>query len=412
MSIFSRIFRNRSPTSERFGWIPFWFGGTAAGQPVNEVTAMQITAVYACVRVLSEAIAGLPLHIYRENSEGKEKFVDHKLFRLLHDEPNEEMTAFVFRETMMTHLLLYGNSYSQIVRNGGGQVISLHPLLPDRMAIDRINGNLIYTYSPTNGSVIKLSRSEILHIPGLSFDGIVGYSPIAVAKNAIGMAIATEDYGARFFQNGAYPGGILKTANVVKDPDKLRTSWKSQFSGKNSHSIAVLEEGLEYQQIGIPPEEAQFLETRKFQIEEIARIFRVPLHLLGDLEHATFSNIEHLSLEFVKFSLQPWVVRIEESMQQALILPSEKGKITIRFNLDGLLRGDYASRMQGYAIGIQNGFLSPDDVRALEEMNPIDGGAGKKYYFNGNMIPIEKAGDQYSKTTTTTENFGGNKNGK
>jgi HK97 family phage portal protein len=241
---------------------------------------MQMTAVYACVRILAEAIAGLPLHLYRHaDDSSKHKAKEHPLYTLLHAEPNPEMTSFVFRETMMTHLLLWGNAYAQIIRNGKGQVAALYPLMPNRMQVDRDkNGKLYYQYTtsaedaPTmKGNSVVLDTSEVLHIPGLGFDGLVGYSPIAMAKNAIGMAIACEEYGAKFFANGAAPSGVLEHPGTVKDPTRLRDTWQGQFGGSaNSHKVAVLEEGMKYTPISISPEQAQFLQTRKFQINEIA----------------------------------------------------------------------------------------------------------------------------------------------
>ena len=414
MSVFSRLFRSRDKPRNRSGgnW-GFLFGGTTSGKPVNERTAMQASAVYACVRILSESIAGLPLHVYRYNKDGgKERMAFHPLAYLLHDAPNNEMTSFVWRETLMAHLLVYGNAYSQIVRNGNGQPIALYPLLPNKMDVSRNKaGDLCYTYyrdwdesgdRPRQGG-FTLRREEVLHIPGLGFDGLIGYSPIAMAKNAIGMALATEDYGAAFFANGANPGGVLEHPGVIKpeQADRLRESWQSQFGGANAHKVAVLEEGLKFHQMSIPPEQAQFLETRKFQINEIARIFRVPPHMVGDLDKSSFSNIEQQSLEFVKYTLDPWVVRWEQSLSQALLLPGEKRSVSIRFNLDGLLRGDYHSRMQGYSVGIQNGFYSVNDVRALEDLNLLpDSEGGNLHVLNGNMVKLADVGAAYKSTKT------------
>lgn len=405
MSIFSGLFRSRDKPKNRVGggW-SFLFGGTTSGKAVNERTAMQTSAVYACVRILAESVAGLPLHVYERTANGsKSTKPSHPLYRLLHDEPNREMTSFVFRETLMSHLLLWGNAYAQIIRDGRGFPIALYPLLPDRMAVDRNeSGELVYTYQSDKGQV-KLRRENILHIPGLGFDGLIGYSPIAMAKNAVGLALATEDYGATFFANGANPGGVLEHPGVIKpeQADRLRESWQSQFGGANAHKVAVLEEGLKFHQMSIPPEQAQFLETRKFQINEIARIFRVPPHMVGDLEKSSFSNIEQQSLEFVKYTLDPWVVRWEQSLQQALILPSEKATIFIKFNLDGLLRGDYQSRMQGYSTGIQNGFMSVNDVRGLEDMNLLTAEEGGDLHFvNGNMIKLADVGAAYKPNET------------
>ena len=381
----------------------FLFGGSTSGKSVNERSSMQMTAVYACVRILAEAIAGLPLHLYRHgNDASKHKAKEHPLYTLLHSEPNAEMTSFVFRETLMTHLLLWGNAYAQIIRNGKGQVAALYPLMPNRMQVDRDkSGKLYYQYTtsaedaPTmQGNSVVLDASEVLHIPGLGFDGLVGYSPIAMAKNAIGMAIACEEYGAKFFANGAAPSGVLEHPGTVKDPSRLRDTWQGQFGGSsNSHKVAVLEEGMKYTPISISPEQAQFLQTRKFQINEIARIFRVPPHMVGDLEKSSFSNIEQQSLEFVKYTLDPWVIRWEQALSRALLDPGEKLTHFFRFNVEGLLRGDYQSRMGGYATARQNGWMSANDIRALEDMDLIpkeDG--GDLFVINGNMLPISMAG--------------------
>lgn len=382
----------------------FLFGRTTSGKPVNERTAMQTTAVYACVRILAEAVASLPLHVYEYQDDGGKKLVhDHPLYYLLHDEPNPEMTSFVFRETLMSHLLIWGNAYAQIIRDGAGRVLGLYPLLPDKMEVQRDDkGNIYYVYSrnsdenPTFKEYgnIKLKAEDVLHIPGLGFDGLIGYSPIAMAKNAVGMTLACEEYGASFFANGANPGGVLEHPGVLKDPSKVRESWNSVYRGvNNAHKIAVLEEGMKYQQIGIPPEEAQFLETRKFQINEITRLYRIPPHMVGDLDKSSFSNIEQQSLEFVKYTLDPWVIRWEQSLQRSLLLPGEKGKYFIKLNVDGLLRGDYQSRMNGYAVGRQNGWFSANDIREMENMNPIpDEEGGNLYLVNGAMTKLADAG--------------------
>jgi len=399
------------PQNKVGGGFSFMFGGSNSGKAVNEKSAMQTTAVYACVRILAEAIAGLPLHLYEYNDTGgKERVPDHPLYYLLHDEPNPEMTSFVFRETLMSHLLLWGNAYAQVIRDGRGNPLSLYPLLPSKMEVSRAsNGELVYSYrmdkeenrENPKGGTITLRRDQVLHIPGLGFDGLLGYSPIAMAKNAVGLAIATEEYGAAFFQNGANPGGVLEHPGVVKNPEQLRESWYGQFGGSGkAHKIAVLEEGLKFHAIGIPPEQAQYLQTRKFQINEIARIFRVPPHMVGDLEKSSFSNIEQQSLEFVKYTLDPWVVRWEQSLQQSLILPTEKGKLFIKFNLDGLLRGDYKSRMEGYSTARQNGWMSANDIRELEDMNRIsEDEGGDLYLINGNMLPLKDAGAYTTKNT-------------
>jgi len=416
MNIFQGIFKARDKPKDTLGGsrYNFFFGSTSAGKPVNEHTAMQMTAVYSCVRILSETLAGLPLHVYKYNDNGgKEKHLTHPLYKLLHDEPNPEMTSFAFRETLMSHLLLWGNAYAQIIRNAHGEVLSLYPLMPNKMTVDRdSNGRLFYLYRRSSEDVpslgkdsqVYLTPADVLHIPGLGFDGLVGYSPIAMAKNAVGLAIATEEYGAKFFANGAAPGGVLEHPGTIKDPQKVKESWNAAYQGSaNSHRVAVLEEGMKYQPIGISPEQAQFLETRKFQINEIARIFRVPPHMLADLEKSSFSNIEQQSLEFVKYTLDPWVVRWEQSMCRALLSDSEKPTVFIKFNVDGLLRGDYASRMSGYATARQNGWMSANDIRELENLDRIPAElGGDLYLINGAMTKLQDAG-AFANTTGTED---------
>ena len=404
MGIFSGLFKSRDKPQNRTAGssYAFFMGGTTAGKLVTERSAMQMTAVYSCVRILAEAIAGLPVHLYRYTDDGgKEKALDHPLYLLLHDEPNPEMSSFVFRETLMTHLLLWGNAYAQVIRNGRGEVVALYPLMPNKMTVDRDDkGQLYYQYLRSTdeaggkNETVVLKPSDVLHIPGLGFDGLVGYSPIAMAKNAIGLAIATEEYGAKFFANGAAPSGVLEHPGTIKDPQRVREAWQSQFGGsQNSGKIAVLEEGMKYTPISISPEQAQFLETRKFQINEIARIFRVPPHMVGDLEKSSFSNIEQQSLEFVKYTLDPWVIRWEQSIQRTLLTPTEKKEYFVKFNVEGLLRGDYQSRMNGYATARQNGWMSANDIRELENLDriPAEDG-GDLYLINGNMLPLVHAG--------------------
>ena len=412
MNPFTRLFHPRDKPrvandSMNGSAYAFFMGGSSSGKHVNERSAMQMTAVYSCVRILSEAVAGLPLHLYQYAADGgKAKALDHPLYRLLHDEPNPEMTSFIFRETLMTHLLLWGNAYAQIIRNGKGEVLGLYPLMPAKMTVDRdARGALFYRYQRTNEDSPGLGKTEtvyldphdVLHIPGLGFDGLVGYSPIAMARNAIGMAIACEEYGAKFFANGANPGGVLEHPGTIKDPAKVRESWNSVYQGSgNSHRIAVLEEGLHFNPISISNEQAQFLETRKFQINEIARIFRVPPHMVGDLEKSSFSNIEEQSLEFLKYTLGPWVIRWEQALARALFTEAEKPRMFFKFNVDGLLRGDYVSRMNGYATGRQNGWMSANDIRSLENLDPIpEDEGGNLFLVNGNMCKLRDAGSAY-----------------
>ena len=399
-NIFSTMFKLK--VENRLSTTPvFYAGHSTTGVEVTEQSAMRVAAVYACVRVIAEAIGSLPLKVYEHSGGSMQAKVDHPLYDILHLAPNPEMTSLDLRETLTAHLLLYGNAYAQIIRNGMGQVLSLYPLLPNKVDVNRNeNGEIYYTYwrnydetrPQEKSGGVTLSAHEVLHIHGLSFDGLVGYSPIALARNAIGMAVATENYGASFFANGANPGGILEHPGTLNDQETIRKTWEALYKGKGAHRVAVLEDGMKFHQVGIPPEQAQFLETRKFQLSEIARIFKVPPHMIGDLEKSTFSNIEQQSMEFVKFTLTPWVERFEQAMNTKLLSLGERKKYIIKFNLDGLLRGDYATRMNGYAIGRQNGWLSANDIRDLENMNPIpQNEGGDEYLVNGNMISIKDA---------------------
>ena len=383
----------------------FVFGKSDSGETVNEKSAMQIATVYACVRLLAETMAGLPLHLYRYTDpaeQNKEKAKDHPLYKLLYRQPNEEMTSFTFRETMMTHLLLWGNAYAQIIRNGRNNILGLYPLQPDQMEVDRDKqGRIIYIYRAYSDDVPGLANKEyvfradeIFHVPGLGFNGLIGFSPIAMMKNALGTALAVEKYGSAFFKNGAQPSGVLEHPGVLKNPEKIRQNWSDVYGGSgNAHKVAVLEEGMSYKPISLPPEDSQFLSTRQFGVNEICRIFRVPPHMVQDLSHATFSNIEHQSIDYVVYTLTPWLNRFEQAITKDLLLPSEQDTYFPRFNVDGLLRGDYASRSSGYASGISNGYLSPNDVRRLENMDliPVEKG-GDDYYLNGGYVRLDQAG--------------------
>ena len=385
----------------------FVFGKADSGEKVDEKSAMQIATVYACVRLLAETVAGLPLHLYRmkDGTNAKERAVDHPLYKLLYRQPNPEMTSFSFRETMMTHLLLWGNSYAQIIRDGKNNVLALYPLLPEYVETDRDEkGQIYYIYHAYTDEVpgeqnkdIYFRYDEVFHVPGLGFNGLVGFSPIAMMKNSLGTTLAVEKYGSSFFRNGAQPSGVLEHPGVLKNPEKIRENWSDVYGGaNNAHKVAVLEEGMQYKAISLPPEDSQFLSTRQFGVNEICRIFRVPPHMVQDLEHATFSNIEHQSIDFVVHTLTPWLVRFEQAIIKDLLLPDEQ-------DVDGLLRGDYQSRMQGYATGISNGFLSPNDIHRLENMDliPAEKG-GDDYYLNGGYVKLEDAGKAAVKPAEST----------
>ena len=395
----------------------FVFGRADSGETVNEKSAMQIATVYACVRLLAESIAGLPLHLYRytdETGSDKERAKNHPLYKILYRQPNPEMTSFSFWETMTLAILLWGNAYAQIIRDGKNNVLSLYPLPPESVEVDRDeHGHLYYIYHAYTDEVpgeknkdIYFRSDEIFHIPGMSYNGLVGLSPIAVMKNSLGTTIAVEKYGSAFFKNGAQPSGVLEHPGVLKNPEKIRENWSDVYGGTgNAHKVAVLEEGMSYKPISLPPEDSQFLSTRQFGVTEICRIFRVPPHLVQSMEHATFSNIEHQSIDFVVHTLTPWLVRFEQAIVKDLLLPDEQDEYFPKFNVDGLMRGDYQSRMQGYATGISNGFLSPNDIHRLENMDliPAEKG-GDDYYLNGGYVKLEDAGKNVNKNADTSGN--------
>ena len=387
----------------------FFFGKSTSGENVDEKSAMQIATVYACVRLLAESVASLPFHLYRITSDGgKEKAKDHPLYKLLYRQTNPEMTSFSFRETMMTHLLLWGNAYAQIVRDGKNDVLGLYPLLPENVEVDRDeNGKIYYIYHAYTDEVpgehnkdIYFHREEILHIPGLGFNGLVGFSPIAMMKNSLGATMAVEKYGSSFFKNGAQPIGVLQHPTTLKNPERLREDWKRIYGGtNNAHNVAILEEGMSYKPISLPPEDSQFLSTREFDVEEICRIFRVPPHLVQDLKRSTFNNIEHQGISYVQYTLMPWLERFEQEIVNDVLIEEEQDEYFPKFNVDGLLRGDYESRMRGYAIGFANGFFSPNDIRRLENMDPIpDELGGNVYVANGSYVQLKDIGIAYQQT--------------
>ena len=392
----------------------FSFGRADSGEQVDEKSAMQIATVYACVRLLAESVAQLPLHLYRytDSGTGKEMATDHPLYAVIHRQPNPEMTSFSWRETMMVHLLLYGNAYCQIIRDGKNGVVSVYPLLPENVEVDRDeHGEIYYIYhaytDETPGEKNKdiiFRREEVLHVPGLGFNGLVGFSPIAMMKNSLGSTLAVEKYGSAFFKNGAQPSGVLEHPGVLKNPEKIRQNWSDVYGGaNNAHKVAVLEEGMSYKAISLPPEDSQFLSTRQFGVEEICRIFRVPPHMVQDLQRATFNNIEHLAIEFVMHTLMPWLVRIEQAIIKDVLIDEEKNEFFPKFNVDGLMRGDYKSRMEGYAVAITNGIMSVNDVRKLEDLDPLDEDeGGDLHLINGSYTRLSDAGKAYGANAVAT----------
>lgn len=389
----------RALTLEGFGE-DVRLGPTDAGETITPETSLQISAVYACVRVLSESIASLPLKVYERNDDGsRREAVGHPAYRLLHDRPNPAMTSFVAREVQVASLAMRGNAYLEKIRDRSGVLRELWPIKPGRvtMKLARENGRPAKRFLIDGGERV-LGTDSVLHIPGLGLDGYVGLSPLAQARHALGLSRAAEKFGSKLFANGARPGGVLEHPGRFKSDDaarRLRESFERLYQGTdNSHRLAVLEEGMKYHEIGIPPEDAEFLATRKFQIAEIARIYRIPLHMLGELDRATFSNIEQQSLEFVVHTLRPWLVRIEQAYNAELFPEEDGGRYFAEFSVDGLLRGDINSRYSAYSTARQWGFMSINEIRRAENLNPLPAEVGDVYLSPLNMAPADQVGDE------------------
>ncbi len=367
---------------------------TAAGVSVTPESAMRLSAVSACVRLIAESIASLPLHVYRRGADGRrERADDVPAARLLHDEPNELMSSFTFRETLAAQLLLWGNAYAPIVRRRSSEPVELLPVQSRSVQVRRApGGGLVYDVTMPDGRTATVGQADMLHVPGLSFDGITGLSPVRYAAQSIGLAIAAEQFGATFFGNGSRPSGVITMPGQLnaEQAKQLRAAWYDTYGGlSNSNRTAVLFHGAKFETISVPPEDAQFIETRKFQVSDIARWFRVPPHMIGDLERATFSNIEHQALEFVTHTLRPWLVRFEQEINRKLFPSSTDGRpndLYCEFSVDGLLRGDVKSRADYYVKGRQWGWLSANDIRRLENMEPIEG--GDEYLTPLNMTTV------------------------
>lgn len=383
-------------------WLVEAFGGipSSAGIVVNEETAIRASAVYACVHVISETIATIPLNLYMVENDKRRIDAAHPLHRLLHFAPNPECSSVIWREYMQACLLLWGNCYAEKQYDNSGRLVGLWPLHPMCVRPERRNRKRVYFVRLTPvAPEIEIPAEKMFHIPGLGFDGVKGYSIIRIiAKQAVGLALATEEFGARLFSNGAMPGGVLEHPKALSPAAhiRLREEWNKYHSGPaNSHRMAILEEGMKWNPVGIPPEDAQFLETRKFQVEEIARIYRVPLHMIGALDRATFNNIEHQSIEFVRNTIEPICVRWAQELHRQVLDESERqsGRF-FGFKTERLLQGDLKSRYEAYAIGRQWGWLSPDDVQDKEGENHIgEENGGHLYLAPMNMVAFTGAPD-------------------
>jgi HK97 family phage portal protein len=378
----------------------------SSGVSVNEDTALNYSAVWQATQLIAGTIASLPLLFYRRRRDGgRDVYREHPLYRLLHDQWSPEHTSMSARETMQQHALLWGNGYAEIVRDSAGRPAELWVLTPDRVRPTRRSSDQALVYEvlqPTSRGTQVLLPSEILHIPGLSWDGIQGYGVVRRARETIGLGLATEMYGAKFFGQGAMAGGILESPQVLSPAatQKLRDSWAAAHEGvSRAHRIAVLESGITWKQASIAPEDAQFLETRKFQTVEIARWFNLPPHMLRDLERATFSNIEHQTIEFVVYTIRPWLVRWEAELKRKLVPVLEWNQQYPEHVLDGLLRGDVQSRTLALQTQFQNGALNLDEWRSLENRNPLPDGQGQRFYTSIQVVPIDQMGEKVRAAT-------------
>jgi HK97 family phage portal protein len=386
----------RSSLANPAQWLVDWFGGgrpTASGVRVDPDTAMRATAVYACVSLLSETLAGLPQGIHRKLERGNEEAKDHPLWSLLHDQPNELMTSFDARVAGMVAKLLRGNAVSRLVRDNSGTIREIIPLHPELVRAKVLRDGRTLTYELNDGAPgnTTLYPGEYWRDIGLTHNGIFGVSALTYAREAVGLALALEEHGARLFSNGARPQGLLRMKGGWPDEGarkRSEDSWKAANGGlANAHGTAVLEGDIEYQPLSMTSRDAQFIEERKFQAIEIARMFRVPPHMIQDLDRGTFSNIEHLDISFVRHSVRPWVIRLEQSAFRDLLLPKERDELFVRLNLNGLLRGDTAARVAYYEAMLDRGAMTPNQVRELEDMNP---GPEELDQYRGplNMAPL------------------------
>ncbi|MDI9332201.1 MAG: phage portal protein [Alphaproteobacteria bacterium] len=381
MGFFSFFDRFRASSDDRSPWGDFWFEPvsirSSSGIRVSPDGALRLSAVYACVRILSETMASLPLVLYRNRADGgKDRVTDHWLHELLCRRPNRYQNPFEWREMLQGHLALRGNAYNQIITNPRGEIVELIPIHPDRIRVEILKtGEYRYRVTDRVGEETVLPRGQVWHLRGLSSDGLMGMSPIELARESLGMALAAQDYGARFFANDAKPtGGWIEFPGSFKDAEAkkvFRESYQQAQSGANRGKVLVLENGMKFHEVGVTNKDAQFLELRKFQITDIARLFRVPPHMIADLDRATFSNIEQQSLEFVMHTMTPWAERWEASIESELLLDGDD--IEIEFDFANLMRGDAASRSAYYQSGIQNGWLTRNEARIAENLNPIDG---------------------------------------
>lgn len=379
--------------------------GMRLGSSVTNIRAMQLSAVWACIHVLAETFASCRCSLYRKDANGhRVKAVENPLYDVVHSVTAPGMPAYYFKETAMAHILTGGNTYSEIVFDSRGNVERLNLLMPEnvRPYQDWTTGEVFYDVND-RGKLYRLPADKIFHVPGLGYNGILGYSPLYMARQAVNLGLSAEDFGNRFFSNGALASGVLETEKAINDAGfkKLKDDFNNAYTGvQNSGGTMVLPRGVKFSKISIDPEEAQFLESRKYQAEEIARFYRVPLHLIQMLDKATYSNIEQQSLDFYQNTMLPWFSRWEQFANMKLLTQKQRAEgYYVEFDLLSMLRGDSKSRAEMLHIMRQDGVITADEWRAKENMNPLPGGTGDIAFINGNMVPVtvaasKKAGEE------------------
>ena len=368
---------------------------TQSGENINEMTALTYSAVWNAVTLIAGTIGALPLHLMQERGRGKEISDDRRVYRIMHDAWNPYMTAMAGRETLMSHVLTWGNGYAEIMRNAYGEITELWPITPNRVTPEMKDNRLLYRLR-LDSKDVYLPREKVLHVPGLSYDGMVGYSVIAYARNAIGLGKAMETFGSRYFGAGTHPGLVVSHPAKLSQTasQNLQSTMSEAYSGLgNTHRLLLLEEGMKVEKIGIPPDDSQFLESRQFQITDIARWFNLPVHKLKEMTKSSFNNIQEEQQSFVTDAILPWLVRLEQNYNMQLLTRGDRmeygaGKLYFKHNVEGLLRGDEKSRGEFYTKMFSIGAMSINEIRALEDLDPIDG--GDIHMVPMNMIPLEQ----------------------
>jgi HK97 family phage portal protein len=376
------------------GWAPP--GGMVSGdlitrQTITDDTAFTADGFLAGIRLIAEDISSLPLILYRRLQPGKERATDHRLYGLLHDAPNAEMTSMVFRETGIGHLYTRGNWFAEKELNSYGQTVALWPLRPDRMTVERdpLTDKRVYKYRLPNGSGVILPARNVFHLPGFGWDGLVGFSRIHLMRRQLERSLATEEYGLRTYASGARPGVVIKHPGQLSKTARshIADSWDAAYSGlTNAQRTAVLDEGMDISDFGFSPEDAQFIESARFSLEQVARGLRLAPYKLSDMSRATFNNIEESNIDHWVGALRATMVRIEQQLNKDVI--AENG-LFCEHLMDAVLRGKYLERMQGNQIAIQSGQLSPDEAREMDNRNPVPGGAGASFQSPLNMSPLD-----------------------